>query len=93
MNVELALPLGLIINELLTNSFKYAYPSVKNPKLLISIDGQNLLYSDNGKGLPPQFTTENPKSFGIQLIVSLAQQLRGKFKFGNQDGMFFTLSF
>ena len=93
MNVELALPLGLIINELLTNSFKYAYPSVKNPKLLISIDGQNLLYSDNGQGLPPQFTTENPKSFGIQLIVSLAQQLRGKFQFGNQDGMFFKLSF
>lgn len=93
MNVELALPLGLIINELLTNSFKYAYPSVERPKLLIEIDSQNLLYSDNGKGLPAQFTTENPKSFGIQLIVSLAQQLRGKFKFGNQNGMFFTLSF
>ena len=93
MNVDVALPLGLIINELLTNSFKYAYPSVENPKLLIEIDTQNLLYSDNGQGLPPQFTIENSKSFGIRLIISLTQQLRGKFQFGNRNGMFFKLSF
>jgi two-component sensor histidine kinase len=93
MNVELALPLGLIINELLTNSFKYAYPSVESPKLSIEIDSKNLIYSDNGQGLPPQFTTENPKSFGVQLIVSLTQQLRGKCQFGSKNGMFFILTY
>jgi two-component system, sensor histidine kinase PdtaS len=93
INVDLALPLGLIINELLTNSFKYAYPSVSHPKLQIEISNQKLFYADNGSGLPSQFTAQTSKSFGIQLISSLAQQLRGKFSFGNDNGMFFKLNF
>jgi two-component system, sensor histidine kinase PdtaS len=93
INVDLALPLGLIINELLTNSFKYAYPSVSKPKLQIDISHEKLFYADNGGGLPTQFTNQDSKSFGIQLITSLAQQLRGKFSFGNDNGMFFKLVF
>jgi two-component system, sensor histidine kinase PdtaS len=93
INVDLALPLGLIINELLTNSFKYAYPSVEEPKLTIKINDHNFYYADNGVGLPNDFSIENNKSFGTKLISSLANQIRGKFKFGNQDGMFFNLTF
>lgn len=93
INVDLALPLGLIINELLTNSFKYAYPSVSKPKLQIDISHDKLFYADNGSGLPSQYTNQASKSFGIQLISSLAQQLRGKFSFGNDNGMFFKLVF
>jgi two-component system, sensor histidine kinase PdtaS len=93
INVDLALPLGLIINELLTNSFKYAYPSVSKPTLQIDISHDKLFYADNGSGLPSQYTNQASKSFGIQLISSLAQQLRGKFSFGNDNGMFFKLVF
>lgn len=92
INVDIALPLGLIINELLTNSFKYAYPLADMPHLTIEIEGQKLFYADNGKGMPTTSGTEN-KSFGLQLITALSKQLNGKFQFGNNNGMFFILNF
>lgn len=91
INVDLALPLGLIINELLTNSFKYAYSKVEEPNLTIQLNMDKLYYADNGKGLPENFTPDKTQSFGVQLISSLANQIRGKFKFGNNNGMYFNL--
>lgn len=91
IDVDLALPLGLMINELLTNSFKYAYPSVETPQLSINLSQKKLYYADNGKGLPDNFSIEKTNSFGIQLITAMAQQLKGKYQFGNNNGMFFNL--
>ncbi len=86
MSVDVALPMGLIINELLTNSFKYAYPSVSEAKLTIQLQKKKFHYADNGEGLPNNFSPEKTPTFGTQLIVSLSKQLRAKLKFYNLDG-------
>jgi two-component sensor histidine kinase len=86
LSVDAALPLGLVINELLTNSFKYAYPSVSEAKLTIVFEKKKFHYADNGPGLPKDFTPEKTPTFGTTLIVSLSKQLRAKLKFYNLDG-------
>jgi two-component sensor histidine kinase len=86
LSVDVALPLGLIINELLTNSFKYAYPSVSEAKLTIQLQKKKFHYSDNGAGLPNNFAPEKTPTFGTQLIMSLSKQLRAKLKFYNLGG-------
>jgi two-component sensor histidine kinase len=96
LHVDTAMPLGLILNELLTNSFKYAFAKNDNPLLTIDLQEQNgqlrLLYTDNGTGLPPQYRIENSDSFGMQLIVSLAQQVDATYKYWNDAGFHFELS-
>jgi two-component sensor histidine kinase len=86
LKVDIALPLGLIINELLTNSFKYAFDSVDAPKVTIHLQKKKFQYADNGIGLPKDFSPEKTPTFGTQLIVSLSKQLRAKLKFYNLDG-------
>jgi two-component sensor histidine kinase len=86
LSVDVALPLGLVINELLTNSFKYAYPSVSEAKLTIHLQKKKFHYADNGEGLPKDFTPEKTPTFGTQLIISLSKQLRAKLKFYNLGG-------
>ena len=93
LDVDMALPLGLIINELLTNSCKYAYPSVSEPKMHIRIDKKHFYYADNGCGLPPNFEIEKSDSFGMHLIMTLAQQLRSKYRFYNDNGLVFEMAF
>jgi two-component system, sensor histidine kinase PdtaS len=93
LDVDKALPLGLILNELLTNSFKYAYPSVAAPKLIVKLDKHRFHYADNGNGSAANVECVNNRSFGLQLIHSLSQQLRGKCRFFNEDGLAFELNF
>jgi two-component sensor histidine kinase len=93
LDVDMALPLGLILNELLTNSCKYAYPSVPEPSMRILIDKNRFYYTDNGCGLPPNFEIEKSDSFGMHLIVTLAQQLRTKYRFYNDNGLAFEMIF
>ena len=91
LDVDKALPLGLIINELLTNSFKYAYPSVAEPKLIIKLNKQRFYFADNGLGSAANVECVNNRSFGLQLIHSLSQQLHGKCRFFNDNGLAFEL--
>ncbi len=93
LDVDKALPLGLILNELLTNSFKYAYPSVAAPKLIVKLDKHHFYYADNGNGSAASVECVNNRSFGLQLIHSLSQQLRGKCRFFNEEGLAFELNF
>ena len=93
LDVDTALPLGLIINELLTNSFKYAYPSVSEPKLIIKLTKQDFHYADNGNCSAASVEYANNQSFGLQLIHALSQQLRGKGRFFNDNGLVFELNF
>ena len=91
LNVEIALSVGLILNELMTNSFKYATPSVLPLEISIEILKNRFHYADNGNTIPVNFDFDKKQGFGIQLITYFAQQIKGKFKFYVADGMHFEI--
>ena len=82
IDVDTALPIGLIINELITNAMKYAYAHVPHPALNISLTNQGhtmcLKVKDNGEDFNEVSWSQSKGSFGKQLIVSLCRQLRAK---------------
>lgn len=82
VNMETGYPIGLIINELMTNSFQHAFEKVHDPKLNIGLSveqGQmNLRVQDNGKGLPQNFSFQNPSSFGLKLVKDLVEEHKGR---------------
>lgn len=98
MNGEVAMRLGLIVNELVTNSFKYAFAQQPNPQIAIQLsttdsDGYQLLYRDNGRGLPTQLEVDRKGSLGLKLLHALSQQLNGQMEQYNDAGACFRLHF
>jgi PAS domain S-box-containing protein len=97
LNLDTAIPCGLIINELLTNSLKYAFPVGKQGKIDIVIREKSghitINISDNGKGLPKEIDFRNTESLGLQLVVSLVEQINGKIKLDTKKGTKFTIEF
>ena len=99
LDVDVAMPLGLIVNELATNAFKYAYEQVKRPLLRIALlsDGKQpgitLEVQDNGPGidLSDWQRMGNRSSFGKRLIASLSDQLDGQFELSKGNGTLFRL--
>lgn len=98
LDVDTAIPLGLIINELLTNSMKHAFPG--NKKGIIKVyfrkleDDELLLeVKDNGIGLPSDFKVENSDSLGLRLIYSLTDQINGQIEVNGCDGADFSIKF
>jgi PAS domain S-box-containing protein len=95
--VDTAIPCGLIINELISNSLKYAFK--KRQKGLVTVrfdhDGPayRLVVSDDGVGLPKDLDIENTESLGLQLVGTLAKQLRGAIEVDRTTGTSFTLEF
>jgi len=90
-------PVGLIINEFITNSFKYAFGEEIKGKIKIKIqetkNAFSLILSDNGKGLPENFDIEKTQTFGMRIMKLLTQQLKGTFKFENADGLKISIQF
>lgn len=95
LDVDVAMPLGLIINEWVTNAFKHAYKmSNLQPALWIKLGLEKSLelqIKDNGTGLPSEMWDKPQKSFGIKLVKVLTKQLRGTCIVDNQDGTILTL--
>ncbi len=87
--IDQAIPLSLIVNELITNAFKYAYQVVESPQLLVSFKEEANLFiltvSDNGKGFDQESVNEN-RSFGIKLINSLIVQLKASKELSVDNG-------
>jgi two-component sensor histidine kinase len=97
-NVDTSIPLGLILNELLTNSLKYAYNEKGLVHVSIAIRELSplhfeLIYSDNGPGLSEHINLEKPSTLGLRLIKGLAGQLRGKIDYSFQEKSTFYISF
>jgi two-component sensor histidine kinase len=97
-DVDTAIPLALILNELITNSFKYAFNSqVKNTLYisLVKILGENyeLILKDNGLGLKEGFSIRDAKSSGLKLVDRLVKQLQGSLKITNEFGAKFQILF
>lgn len=95
LDVDKAMPMSLILNELLTNSFKYAFGETARPGLKISLvqQGEKLLfqYADNGPGLPEN--AGGTGSFGSKLMTSLSGQLGGQARQWSEGGARFELVF
>jgi two-component system, sensor histidine kinase PdtaS len=95
---EQATPLGLIINELITNAYKYAFTGKKGGLLKISIMNCNerdycLKVQDNGIGLPSSFDIDKIESLGMELVRLLSEQIDGTLEICKEGGATFTITF
>lgn len=98
LDIDTAVPLGLIMNELLSNSFKYAFTDIAAGEINLEIqpvtEGRyQLLYSDNGPGLPAGFNAIKASTLGIQLIYDLSRQIGGSVRYENNNGASFIIQF
>ena len=92
-----AAPLGIAVNELITDALKYAFTTGKPGVLTLHLhkDAQNAILEvrDNGKGLPEGFTLAGASGLGLGLVDSLARQIGGNLSFRNDGGAVFRLEF
>jgi two-component sensor histidine kinase/ligand-binding sensor protein len=98
LEVEQAIPCGLILSELITNSLKYAYPDGGGGKLVIGLSETlqgtvTLSVSDEGCGLPLDIDFKNPKSLGLEVVSILAGQLGGTVTVQSNPGACFSVVF
>jgi PAS domain S-box-containing protein len=98
LNIDQAIPCGLILNELITNAIKYAYPSGQNGEILVELSETeggrvSLTVSDQGVGLPESFDWNALKSMGLPITDMLAKQIGGALSVRSQAGTAFTLEF
>lgn len=98
LNLETAIPCGLIINELITNAYKHAFPNGKSGEVKVQLFQSenlqlNLIVADNGIGIPATVDWQNPDSLGLKLVQILAKQLKANLKFDFQSGTLFKLTF
>lgn len=98
LDVAQAVPLGLILNEAITNSIKYAFPCDAHGQISIILRQINeneylLIISDNGIGLPLNFNIERSNSLGMNLINGLARQLNGSLEIETRDGLALKIVF
>ncbi len=93
--IDTAIPIGLIINELISNSVKHAFPDGRKGEISLVIHRQEhtitILYKDNGIGIPENFDWRNAKSLGLRLVVSLVEQLQGTIEMDRTAGTMFTI--
>jgi two-component sensor histidine kinase len=96
LEIDRAIPCGLIINELVSNIFKYAFPENQAGEIKVSLKRQEnqviLMVSDNGIGMKTMQPANND-SLGIQLVTNLTKQLDGEMKIEQHQGTCFTIVF
>ena len=97
LDIDTAIPLGLILNELISNSLKYAFPEGRKGKLMVKSylkdNRYNLIVSDNGIGIPEELNYEKLNSLGLKLIYSLSEQIGAKVKLDTTNGTMFKITF
>ena len=90
LDVDTVIPIGLILNELISNSLKYAFKNKESGHLWVSLkrDEKSLLLKvkDNGPGFPSDFNWNNSESFGMKLIRAFTQKLKAKMEVYNDHG-------
>jgi two-component sensor histidine kinase len=98
LSIDTAVPCGLIVNELVSNSLKHAFPEHREGEIRIDLrpeaNGQFvLIISDNGVGLPEELDYHGQESLGLQLINTLVDQLEGTIQVGGHAGTTITVTF
>lgn len=93
LSLNEVIPIGLIINELVVNSFKYAFKDEQNPKIIIILKSHGnrvlLTYFDNGSGYNPKME----KNFGLQLVDLNVEQLKGTLKISYNHGLCYNIAY
>ena|GEM_PF-4448814 len=97
LDIGQAIPCGLIVNELITNSVKHAFTNINNGEIYLNINKNEdtvfLEIGDNGSGLPNDFDFAESESLGLQLVQTLVEQLDGQIKIERENGTFFKIQF
>lgn len=99
VDLEQAVPCGLLVTELVSNSLKHAFPDSRAGEVRVALayleDGETLRLSvsDSGIGLPEDFDTRRSKSLGLVLVSDLVRQLRGSLDIDAEHGATFTVTF
>jgi PAS domain S-box-containing protein len=98
VGVDLAIPCGLVLNELISNALKHAFPDGKRGKVFISFhrrgDGPYVLrVKDNGVGFPPGLDILKTETLGFQLVHTLTRQLAGSLELNREGGTEITFTF
>jgi PAS domain S-box-containing protein len=98
LDIDTAIPCGLIINELVSNCLKHAFPGGKSGEILVSLHSVNgkteLVVSDNGVGIPEDMNPLDAESLGLRLVTILAiDQLEGDIRLDRSKGTSFYITF
>ncbi len=97
LSIDTAIPCGLLISEIISNSLKYAFPNFKQGEINIDLNVENnnykLIICDNGVGIPQNLDLNKTDSLGFQLINTLVEQLNGKIDLNLDDGTKYTITF
>lgn len=97
VTLDVAIPVGLIVNELVSNAIKHAFSGRERGEIRLSLvaarDGYDLTVRDDGVGLPEDFNLFNPETLGLQLVLTLTRQVRGTLQYRNQQGAVFMVAF
>ncbi len=92
------MPCGLIINELVSNALKYAFPKQQQGEVKISIfkaANQDVILNiaDDGIGLPPEINIEQINTMGLRMVTALIRQISGTLSVNREAGSSFAISF
>lgn len=95
IDVDKAIPLGLILNELISNAFKHAYENNPNPRLVVNLEYPeshelNIRIQDNGAGMPA-VDEKQRKTFGMKIVTTLIKELKGSLNVNNENGTTYNL--
>lgn len=98
IGLDIAIPLGLVLNELISNSLKHAFPAGRRGRIAVRLERESdatmrLTVSDDGIGLPPGMTPTFTPSLGLKLVAALAAQLDGDFSLETRQGTVASLTF
>lgn len=99
LDMDTAIPLGIIINELISNSLKYAFPDKKPGEIFINLSKDEkgshymLIIADNGIGIPEDIDVENTDSLGLNLVNILVNQIDGRLEVKRNSGTEFIIEF
>ncbi len=97
-NLETAIPCGLIVTELITNSLKYAFEPGQEGKISINLksdpeENLTLIIRDNGKGIPESIDFQKTNTLGLELVNMLVKQIEGSIELDRSQGTEFTIKF
>ena len=97
LNIETAIPCGLLISELVSNSLKHAFPEGREGKLCVSIRSQDNRYelkiNDNGIGFPEEIDFKNTNTLGLKLVNTLVKQIDGEITLDRSHGTEYKIIF